>query len=210
MAQPKEALVAQTKKINITSNYNVSDNNVKINAGDSIEFSSEANQACSTFFNPAGTFANQPVPANGSAPAQATAANQTPITADYVVIEPDGVTTTGPYSVTVDNGPLQLQVDSYGNCSIGNAAIPNNGALFFTYNQSGPNPPATITVNFDDANEFYNQQGVAVPSQILNAGNNAPLTGRGNNKTVTYWFRGTEEETGVGGSGTGTIKVGSS
>jgi hypothetical protein len=208
MAQPKEALAVKTKRINIDPNYDVSEQNVKINAGDSIEFFSQANQNCSTAFNPSGLFGNQTVPANGSAPALSTAANQAAITVDYVVVEPDGVTKTGPYSVTVDDGPLNMTVDSDGNCSPADAAIPNNGTLFFTYNQTGPNPPATIVVNFDTPNgqvEFYDGSN-PVTSQTLNPGNNDVLAGRGI-ATATYWFPNTGEEGRVG-SGTGTIKVG--
>lgn len=207
MAQPKEALAAQTKKITINSNYKATEQNVKITAGDSIEFTNQANQACSVSFIPAGVFANQQVPANGSAPPQSTSSSQTPITVDYFVAGPSSAT--GPYSITIDDGALPMTVDSYGNCDFDDAAIPNNGTLYFTYNQTGPNPPASITVDFTMANGqvvfFENGQGVT--SQTLNPGSNTALQGRGDVKP-SYSFKGTAPQPREG-SGGGSIKVGS-
>jgi|GEM_PF-6311181 len=206
MAQPKEALAPKTKSITINSNYKATEQNVKISAGDSIEFTSQANQACSVSFIPAGVFANQTVPDNGSAPAQSTSSNQTPITVDYSVVGPNE--TTGPYSITIDDGALPMTVDSYGNCDFDSAAIPNNGTLYFTYNQVGPNPPATITVEFTTPNgkiEFF-ENGQGVTSQVLSPGSNNELQGRGD-VDASYSFTGTTQPRQGGGGG--TIKVGS-
>lgn len=207
MAQPKEAFDAQTKIITVDSNYKVADQNVKISAGDSIQFKSQANQACTASFTPAGVFSNQPIPANGSASPQTTSANQPPITIDYFIQAPGAET--GPYSITIDDGALPVTVDSYGDSDLNIAAIPNNGSIFFTYNQQGPNPPATITANFTNPNGqdglFLNGQQVS--SQTLNPGDNPALQGRGNVK-VGFSFAGIlpKPEEGTGG---GTIKVGS-
>lgn len=207
MAQPKEAMVAQTKRISIDSNYKASDQNVKISAGDSIEFSSHASQDCTAAFTPSAPFSNQTVPANNSAPAQSTSSTQPPITVDYFIQAP-GVTT-GPYSVTVDDGALPITVDSYGDSDLNSAAIPNNGTLYFTYNLDGPNPPGSITANFTNPNGqdglFLN--GQQVTSQVLNPGDNTALEGRGN-ASVGFTFSGTTPKVAAGGGG-GTIKVGS-
>jgi hypothetical protein len=208
MAQPKEAFEAKTKIITIDSHYNVADQNVKISAGDSIQFKSQANQDCSASFTPSGVFSDQDVPANDSAPAQTTSSNQTAITIDYVVDEPSGGTT-GPYSVTIDDGALPVTVDSYGDSDLNDVAIPNNGSLFFTYNEDGPNPPASITVEFTNPNGqdglFLNGQQVS--SQTLNSGDNPTLEGRGNCQ-VGFSFSGTTPKI-AEGTGGGTIKVGS-
>jgi len=204
MAQPKEAPLTGTRQITINSSFNANPQDVSINNGDSLDFNSQATQACSLFFNPAGVFNNQTInPGNNNS---AMAAQQNDIIVDYTVVKPDG-TTTGPYCVQVGSGVLTMNVDSFGNCSIGNAAIPLNGQAVFNYTQSGPNPPASIVVNFGDSSVLLNQQGGPVLSQTLYPGNNTPLTGRGTPGTTTYTFSGTESA-GVG-TEVGTIKVGS-
>jgi hypothetical protein len=126
------------------------------------------------------------------------------LTADYVVSA--GANDGGPFSIEIGTGPLEIDiVDDDGDTNLEDAAIPNNGTLYFK-NETGE----TATITFGgDKDVLYDSNGNAVTSQIVD--NNSPggvLTGKGSNKQVTYSIGMSIAEPGRVGTGGGSIKVG--
>jgi hypothetical protein len=209
MAQPKEALIAQTipVKVTINSDYTVSPPNVTIGFNENIEFVDTAAASCTIYFNPADEFGRQTQTVTPGQPL-VVSPTEDDVTVVYGV---NGQAQTGPYSITVVGcAPLEVDVNSAGSNSIGSGAIPHRGWIRFTYNQTGPNPPAYITVNFKypvpTVAELFDRAGNPVFSQTLDPGDNTPLMANGaNNVVVGYTFTGTNNRT---DGGSGTIKIG--
>jgi hypothetical protein len=209
MAQPKEALVAQPTPVKVTINpdYTVSPPNIIIGFNHSVEFTNTAAATCSVSFNPGDEF-GPPTQYINSGESLVVSPTEDDVTVVYIV---NGQSQTGPYSITVTGcAPLEVDVNSAGGNSIVNGAMPHKGWIRFTYNQTGPNPPAYITVNFNYAipkvADLFDRAGNPVFSQTMYPGDNTPLMANGgNNVVVRYTFSGTSDPT-EGGSG--TVKIG--
>jgi len=213
MATPKEALTGTNQTININSNAKASPKNQAIGNQDTVTFkNNDPNDAATITFLGAG---EQEFSYNGSpvtsleVPAGSSAEPLTPLTAN-VTIDYDisaGANIGGPFSIEVGRGPLEIDIeDDDGNTDLEEAAIPNNGTLFFK-NES-TDDTATITFG-GDGDVLYDQNGNPVTSQQVGPGaSGALLTGKGSNKEVTYSVSMALQADGGLGGGNGTIKVG--
>jgi hypothetical protein len=214
MATPKEALTGTDHTININSNAKASPKNRTMDNQDTVTFkNNDPNYNATVTFLGAGagelSYNGSPVTSVTVAANGGTTGPLTPITAsvtvDYKVQA--GVDTGGPFSIQVGTGPLEIDItDDDGDTNLEDAAIPNNGTLFFK-NQSTDD---TATINFGgDQNVLYDQNGNPVTSQKVGPSTwGAPLTGKGSNKNVTYSVSMSLETDGGLGGGNGTIKVG--
>jgi hypothetical protein len=212
MATPKEALTGTNQTINI-NNAKASPKDQGIDNQDTVTFkNNDTNDAATVTFLGAGagefSYNGSPVttldvPAGGSAgPLTPPTSN---VTVDYQVQA--GSDAGGPFSIAVGTGPLEIDiVDDAGNTNLENAAIPNNGTLFFKNESS--DDTATITFG-GDRDVLYDQNGNPVTSQQVGPGTSGTaLTGRGSNKDVTYSVSMSAQPGGGLGGGNGTIKVG--
>jgi len=208
VATPKQGPQMVTRTVTINAQYQAEPQNLSADDGDELVFQSHASKDCSVYFNPVGVLTSNtytPVPAGGSSVAIAIG-NSLSETVDFVVVKSDQ-DTTGPYSITVEDGPLPMTVDSEGNCQPTDAAIPANGSLYFDYNQTDPSVPSLIvTFTYADPQHpvFHDESGNAVTSQTLNPGENGKLTAQGTPQSVSYTIA-PQPKTDTGG----TIKVGS-
>ena len=206
MASTKQGPAAVTRTVTIDVLYKASPGNLSVNNGDMLVFRSLAGQDCTVSFVPTGVLGTSlSVPARGSSQ-PITIGQNISETVDYLVQGPGGLVT-GPYSVTVNNGPLPIAVDSQADASPVDAAIPTNGSLYFDYQQNDPSVK-TITVDFTyqdpNAPVFYDPHGVAVYTLTLNPSGRETLTARGTAQLVNYKLT-PNPRTGGGG----TVKVGS-
>jgi hypothetical protein len=213
MATPKEALTGASQTININQHAKASPKNQDIGNQDTVTFkNNDPNDAATITFLGAGAgeFSYNGSPVNSvDVPAGSSAGPLTPLTSnvtvDYQVQA--GSNSGGPFSIEVGTGPLEIDIkDDEGNTDLENAAIPNNGTLFFK-NES-TDDTATITFG-GDRDVLYDQNGNAVTSQQVGPGTSgALLTGRGSDKEVTYSVSMSLQPDGGLGGGNGTIKVG--
>lgn len=213
MATPKEALTGTNQTININNHAKASPENQGIGNQDTVTFkNNDPNDAATITFLGAGEgeFSYNGAPVSSvDVPAGSSAGPLTPLTSnvtvDYEV--QSGSDTGGPFSIEVGTGPLEIDIlDDEGNTDLEDAAIANNGTLFFK-NES-MDDTATITFG-GDKDVLYDQNGNAVTSQQVGPGTSGGvLTGRGSNKNVTYSVGMSLQADGGLGGGNGTIKVG--
>lgn len=214
MATPKGAITGAVPTININSQAKASPSNQAIGNTDTVQFrnNDQANNAAVTFQGAgAGVFSlnGNPVTTvtvlpNGGVTGPLTP-GQSNLSVDYVVNL--GSISGGVFSIEIGSGPLEIDIlDTSGNTNLVNAAIPNNGSLFF---KNETQDSALITFG-GDPNVLFDSNGNPVTSQTVNANSSgAPLTGRGTNKNVTYTTKMTPGERMRVRDGGGTIKVGS-
>jgi len=213
MATPKEALTGTNQTININSNAKASPKNQAIGNQDTVTFkNNDPNDAATVTFLGAGdgefSYNGSPV-SSVEVPAGSSAGPLTPLTSN-VTVDYElsvGSNTGGPFSIEVGTGPLEIDIlDDDGNTDLEDAAIPNNGTMFFKNESS--DDTATITFG-GDRDVLYDQNGNPVTSQQVGpASSGALLTGRGSNKEVTYSVSMSLQADGGLGGGNGTIKVG--
>jgi hypothetical protein len=214
MATPKEALAGTDHQININSNAIASPKNQSIGNQDTVTFkNNDPNADATVTFLGAGagefTYNGSPVtsvtvPASGGT-AGPLAPNNSNVTVDYSVVV--GSKTSASFSIEVGSGPLEIDiVNDDGDTNLEDAAIPNNGTLFFQ-NESLDD---TATIRFGgDKDVMYDQDGNPVTSQQVGPSTSGEtLTGKGSNKNVTYSVSMASDRDGGLGGGNGSIKVG--
>lgn len=135
------------------------------------------------------------------------------VTVDYEIRL--GPRKTGPFSIQVGRGALNITIGPNGDPDIDDASIPDGGSVIFT-NHSGR--PAQIEFTGDKA-LYDGANPVTSPQNIAINGHLGPLTGKGKKKKVDYHIdlkadaevlASVEMLTATSGAarGNGTIKVG--
>lgn len=213
MATPKEVLTGVVQPISINSQAKAAPPNKPMANADTVQFTNNdpVDNAIVTFEGPgAGVFTLNGVPvttltisANGGVSGELTP-TQSNLTVDYLVSA--GANSGGAFSIEIGTGPLEIDiVDGDGNTNVENAAIPNNGTLYFK-NETGE----TATITFGgDKDVLYDSNGNAVTSQTVdNNSSGGLLTGKGSDKRVTYGIVMSIVDPGRVGTGGGSIKVG--
>lgn len=204
MAQPKEALVGAQQPIDINSQGKASPHNRTMGNTDTVVFNnnSPTDSATVAFQGAGADVFPDPPPISPGTSSGSLSPQESDVTVNYEVTM--GGNTTGPFSIQVGTGPLQIDViSSSGATDLPKAAIPNNGQIQF-YDETDYDG----TVKFSDA--LYDGNDNPVTSQPLTANSfSPPLTGKGTNKDIKYTVEMNlqAQQQGVGG-GSGTIKIG--